>query len=173
MAHRQRCSADYKREAVAMLDAPGISVSQIAADLGIGVTVLGLWRRELRQGHDQAFRGDGRPRDQELAQLRWPLARVIKGWDFFARSGRILRERIAMKYRMNQRCRDAFPIRLMCRCVRVSPSGPRVRKLMKIFGYLNGPVCCMPTMTASWEAHASGMTCAMPESDVASTGWCA
>ena len=28
-----------------------------------------------------------------------------------------------MKYRMIQRCRDAFPIRMMCRCVRVSPSG--------------------------------------------------
>jgi putative transposase len=28
-----------------------------------------------------------------------------------------------MKYRMIQRCRDAFPIRMMCRCLRVSPSG--------------------------------------------------
>jgi hypothetical protein len=28
-----------------------------------------------------------------------------------------------MKYRMIQRCRDAFPIRMMCRCVRVSSSG--------------------------------------------------
>jgi putative transposase len=28
-----------------------------------------------------------------------------------------------MKYRMIQRCRDTFPIRLMCRCLRVSPSG--------------------------------------------------
>ena len=28
-----------------------------------------------------------------------------------------------MKYRMIQRGRDAFPIRLMCRCLRVSPSG--------------------------------------------------
>jgi putative transposase len=28
-----------------------------------------------------------------------------------------------MKYRMIQRCREAFPIRLMCRCLRVSPSG--------------------------------------------------
>jgi putative transposase len=28
-----------------------------------------------------------------------------------------------MKYRMIQRCRDAFPIRLMCRCLRVSSSG--------------------------------------------------
>jgi putative transposase len=28
-----------------------------------------------------------------------------------------------MTYRMIQRCRTAFPIRMMCRCVRVSPSG--------------------------------------------------
>ena len=28
-----------------------------------------------------------------------------------------------MKYRMIERCRDAFPIRLMCRCLKVSPGG--------------------------------------------------
>ena len=28
-----------------------------------------------------------------------------------------------MKFQMIQRCRDMFPIRLMCRCLRVSPSG--------------------------------------------------
>jgi len=28
-----------------------------------------------------------------------------------------------MKYRMIQRCRETFPIRMMCRCLRVSPSG--------------------------------------------------
>jgi len=28
-----------------------------------------------------------------------------------------------MTYRMIQRCRTAFPIRMMCRCLRVSPSG--------------------------------------------------
>ena len=28
-----------------------------------------------------------------------------------------------MKFRMIQRCRAAFPIRLMCRCLRVSASG--------------------------------------------------
>ena len=28
-----------------------------------------------------------------------------------------------MKFQMIQRCRDLFPIRLMCRCLRVSPSG--------------------------------------------------
>jgi transposase-like protein len=44
MVQRRRFSAEYKREAVTMLDAPGVSVSQIATELGIGATVLGRWR---------------------------------------------------------------------------------------------------------------------------------
>jgi len=86
---------EYKREAVAMLDAPGVSVGQIAAELGIGATVLGRWRRELRQESAQAFVGQGRPRDENLALLRRELARVTKERDFlreaaafFARASR-------------------------------------------------------------------------------------
>jgi transposase len=82
MAQRRKFSAEYKREAVAMLKSPGVSVGQIAAELGIGTNVLGRWRRELCQGPDQAFVGNGRPRDEELAQLRRELARVTKERDF-------------------------------------------------------------------------------------------
>ena len=82
MGPRRKFSAEYKREAVAMLEAPGVSVSQIAAELGIGVNVLGRWRRELRQQPAQAFLGNGRPRDEELAHVRRELARVTKERDF-------------------------------------------------------------------------------------------
>jgi transposase len=82
MGQRRRFSAEYKREAVAMLDAPGVSVSPIAAELGIGATVLGRWRREVRQESTQAFVGQGRPRDENLALLRRELARVTKERDF-------------------------------------------------------------------------------------------
>jgi transposase len=95
MVQRRRFSAEYKREAVAMLDAPGVSVGQIAAELGIGATVLGRWRRELHQESVQAFVGQGRPRDENLALLRRELARVTKERDFlreaaafFARASR-------------------------------------------------------------------------------------
>ncbi len=95
MRQRRKFSAEYKREAVTMLDAPGVSVSQIAAELGIGATVLGRWRRELRQEPTQAFVGHGRPRDENLALLRRELARVTKERDFlreaatfFARASR-------------------------------------------------------------------------------------
>ena len=82
MGQRRRFSAKYKREAVAMLDAPGVSVSQIAADLGLEVNVLGRWRRELCRGQEQAFPGNGRLHDEELGQLRRELARVTRERDF-------------------------------------------------------------------------------------------
>ncbi len=95
MGQRRKFSAEYKREAVAMLESPGVMVNQIAAELGMGATVLGRWRRELRQESAQAFRGNGRPRDENLALLRRELARVTKERDFlreaaafFARASR-------------------------------------------------------------------------------------
>ena len=95
MTQRRRFSAEYKREAVAMLESPGVSVSQIAAELGIATNVLGRWRRELRRKPEQAFPGNGRPREEELGQLRRELARVTKERDFlreaaafFARASR-------------------------------------------------------------------------------------
>ena len=81
MAQRRRFSAEYKREAVAMLESPGVTVNQIAAELGIGASVLGRWRREVRRTPVQAFPGQGRPREEELSQLRRELARVTKERD--------------------------------------------------------------------------------------------
>lgn len=95
MTQRRKFSAEYKREAVAMLAAPGVTVSQIAAELGIGVNVLGRWRRELRGHPQQAFVGNGRSRDEDVNQLRRELARVTRERDFlreaavfFARASR-------------------------------------------------------------------------------------
>ena len=82
MGARRKFSAEYKREAVVMLDAPGVTVSQVAAELGIGANVLGRWRREFCREPQQAFVGNGRSRDEELSQLRRELARVTKERDF-------------------------------------------------------------------------------------------
>ena len=78
MVPRWRFSAEDKHEAVAMLDAPGVRVGQIATELGMGATVLGRGRREVRQESAQAFVGQGRPRDETLALRRREVARVTK-----------------------------------------------------------------------------------------------
>ena len=82
MTQRRRFSAEFKREAVGMLEAPGVSVTQIATELGIGTAVLGRWRRELRQETGRAFPGQGRQRDEEIGHLKCELARVTKEQDF-------------------------------------------------------------------------------------------
>lgn len=82
MAQRRRFSAEYKHEAVAMLESPGVTVNQIAAELGIGASVLGRWRREVRRTPAQVVPGPGRPREEELSQMRRELARVTKERDF-------------------------------------------------------------------------------------------
>ena len=48
---------------------------------------------------------------------------MTKERDFLREAAAFFARASTMKYRMIQRCRDAFPIRLMCRCLRVSPSG--------------------------------------------------
>ena len=82
MGQRRKFTAEYKGEAVAMLDAPSVTVSQIASDVGIGANIRGRLRRDLRQVPKQAFVGNGRSRDEEVSQLRRELARVTKERDF-------------------------------------------------------------------------------------------
>ena len=78
-----------------MVNTPGVTVNQIAAELGIGAGMLGRWRRELCQETERAFPGQGRPRDEEVVHLKRELARVTKERDFlreaaafFARASR-------------------------------------------------------------------------------------
>lgn len=46
-----------------------------------------------------------------------------EGTRFLARSGDVLCQGITLRYQVIERCRHEFPVRLMCRCVRVSASG--------------------------------------------------
>jgi transposase len=81
MGERRKFSR-VKREAVVMLEAAGVTLSQNAAELRIGANVLVHLRRELRQHPQQAFVGNGRSRDEEMSQLRRELVRVTKERDF-------------------------------------------------------------------------------------------
>lgn len=82
MSKRRKYSEEFKREAVEMTLVEGVTLAQVARELGIGANMLGRWRREL-QGHGvKAFPGKGRARDEEMAALKRELARVRKERDF-------------------------------------------------------------------------------------------
>src|SRR5690606_38551078 len=72
-------------------------------------------RCRLRRRRDAPGRGGGPP------QAR--ASQDQEGTRFFARSGDVLCQGIILRYQVIERCRDEFPIRLMCRCLKVSTSG--------------------------------------------------
>ena len=79
---RRKYSDEFKREAVALTEAPGVTQAQVASNLGINAHMLGRWVRELRESGESAFPGKGQPRDEEMAALKRELARVKKERDF-------------------------------------------------------------------------------------------
>ena len=120
---RRKYSDEFKLEAVRLTQEPGVTQAQVARDLGIGAGLLGRWVKEFKAHGGQAFQGSGRPRDEETAPAQTGAGPSQEGTGFFKRSGGVLRQRTEVKYRFMDRCRDAFPVRLMCRCLNVSPSG--------------------------------------------------
>ena len=82
MSKRRKYSEEFKREAVQLLNQGGVSVTQVARELGVNATMLGRWRRELGAAGAKAFPGRGVARDEEMMRLRRELVRVQKERDF-------------------------------------------------------------------------------------------
>ena len=55
MSKRRKYSTEFKPDAVELTRMEGVSVSQIAKDLGIGANMLSRWRRKLAADGNKAF----------------------------------------------------------------------------------------------------------------------
>jgi transposase-like protein len=75
-------SAEFKREAVALANQPGVTKSQIARELEINPNMITRWQRELSANGSKAFLGQGIARDEEMAGLKRENARLKKERDF-------------------------------------------------------------------------------------------
>ena len=72
--NRRQYTREFKEEAVGMLERGEKTCQQIEEDLGIGKGLIYRWRAQLAQeglgSGIRAFPGNGKPRDEELAELR-------------------------------------------------------------------------------------------------------
>ncbi|MGB8634120.1 MAG: transposase [Rhodanobacteraceae bacterium] len=78
MEKRQRFTAQFKREAVQLMQSSGRPVAVVARELGVPRNRLYKWAKELETKGEQAFRGSGRPKtsSDELTALKRELARL-------------------------------------------------------------------------------------------------
>jgi len=74
---RRKYSDEYKREAVGMVQQPGMIQAQIARDLGISPSLLGRWIQAFRESGELAFPGKGSPgiRSLRSSSESWPGSR--------------------------------------------------------------------------------------------------
>jgi transposase len=82
MAMRRKHSEEFKREAVGITKAAGVTVRQVAAELGVNANMLTRWGRELEASGTRAFPGRGKAQEEEMALLKRELARAKKERDF-------------------------------------------------------------------------------------------
>jgi transposase len=82
MPKRRMYSAEFKREAVALANQPGVTKSQIARELEINPNMITRWQREMTANGSKAFLGQGVARDEELASLKRENNRLRKERDF-------------------------------------------------------------------------------------------
>lgn len=78
MVQRRKFSKEFKLESVNMVLGRGVSIAQVARDLGVNQNLISRWIREFRQGEQQAFPGHGlqKPDDAEVTRLRREVARL-------------------------------------------------------------------------------------------------
>jgi transposase-like protein len=67
---RKQYSSEFKREAVRLVTEGGLSIAQVARDLGLNDNLVSRWKKEAQQNGPKAFPGQGHPQDEELSRLR-------------------------------------------------------------------------------------------------------
>lgn len=94
---RRRFDAQFKLDAIRLIEDTSRTVRDIAKDLGVRPEMLYRWQRELEQDPKQAFPGKGnmKPEQDQVRQLERELARVTQERDilkkalaFFSRNER-------------------------------------------------------------------------------------
>ena len=89
MARRKRYSPEFKRQALRRANEPGVSDAIVSEELGVSTRQLRRWRESIQEhGEENAFPGQGKARDQELAQLKRKLKTVTEERDFLKEAAR-------------------------------------------------------------------------------------
>ncbi len=82
MPQRRRYTKQFKEEAIRLVRQEGVSLTQVARDLGINAGMLRRWRDDRETRGSNAFPGRGYAHDEEIAKLQRELGQVKRERDF-------------------------------------------------------------------------------------------
>ncbi len=70
MNQKKKYDKEFKRSAVELLLSSGKTITEISNDLGVHPNNLGNWKKEYLEHKENAFPGNGNPKDKELSDLK-------------------------------------------------------------------------------------------------------
>ena len=77
MTKRGRYPREFKVEAVRLLNEGNEPATTLAMQLGVKRALLYRWRDEMTEKGEKAFRGSGRPKNEDLSEIT-KLRRALK-----------------------------------------------------------------------------------------------
>jgi transposase len=85
---RRKYTAEFKHDAVRMLAERGLTVKEVAQNLGVDRSLLSVWRKNFNEGGKDAFPGNGRrrPDDEEMHRLKRELSQVREERDILKKA---------------------------------------------------------------------------------------
>lgn len=83
---RSKYSREFKEQALELMSSSDKSVGKLAEELGVTASQLYRWRRDKEQEGDQAFRGNGNSREDELLAARKEIARLREERDILRKA---------------------------------------------------------------------------------------
>lgn len=69
MTKHTHYTEDFKRQAVALLETRDTTATQLARELGVRQNQLYKWREEIKQKGGEAFKGPGRPLNDQMSEV--------------------------------------------------------------------------------------------------------
>jgi transposase len=96
MGKRRTFTAEFKRQAVAMIVEQGLSFAEVSKDLNVNQDCLRRWKAELEEAGESAFPGNGKlSREQaELRRLREENRQLKMERDILKKSDGLLSQRV-------------------------------------------------------------------------------
>ena len=118
-------TAEFKREAVQLVQTSGKPIAQVARDLGISDTSIHQWRKELTEHGPEAFPGSGHQpaQEEEIRRLKRELDIVKQERDILKKAIGIFSRPQPCAYQFMAESQQESPITTMCRVLEVSVSG--------------------------------------------------
>ena len=86
MKEKRKYTKEFKKDTISLLMSSRKTMTEIANDLGIHVSLLTRWKKELKADGENAFPGNGNPKDKEIFELKCQLAHVTEERDILKKA---------------------------------------------------------------------------------------